>query len=103
MMKDITEKYKNLKEKVKKHSYLYYVKNEPEISDREFDSLFDELLELEKNNPQIVSDDSPSQRVGGEPVEGFETVEHSHPMLSLQNTYSREEVEDFDKRVRKIL
>ncbi len=102
-MKDITEKYKNLKEKVKKHSYLYYVKNEPEISDREFDSLFDELLELEKNNPQIVSDDSPSQRVGGEPVEGFETVEHSHPMLSLQNTYSREEVEDFDKRVRKIL
>lgn len=102
-MKEIQEKYNNLKEKVKKHSYLYYVKNQPEISDREFDSLFDELLEMEANHPELVTADSPTQRVGGEPVEGFETVEHSHPMLSLQNTYSRKEVEDFDKRVKKIL
>ncbi|MFN3195305.1 MAG: NAD-dependent DNA ligase LigA [Chlorobiota bacterium] len=102
-MKEIQEKYNNLKEKVKKHSYLYYVKNQPEVSDREFDSLFDELLEMEANHPELVTADSPTQRVGGEPVEGFETVEHSHPMLSLQNTYSREEVEDFDKRVKKIL
>ncbi len=102
-MKEIQEKYDILKEKVKKHSHLYYVKNQPEISDREFDSLFDELLEMEANHPELVTADSPTQRVGGEPVEGFETVEHSHPMLSLQNTYSREEVEDFDKRVKKLL
>ena len=102
-MKEIQEKYDKLKEKVKKHSYLYYVKNQPEISDREFDKLFDELLDMEAKHPDLVTDDSPTQRVGGEPVEGFETVEHSHPMLSLQNTYSREEVEDFDKRVKKIL
>jgi len=102
-MKEIQEKYDNLKEKVKKHSHLYYIKNQPEISDREFDALFDELLEMEANHPELVTADSPTQRVGGEPVDGFETVEHSHPMLSLQNTYSREEVEDFDKRVKKLL
>jgi DNA ligase (NAD+) len=102
-MSDLNTKYENLKAEVEKHSHLYYVKNEPIISDREFDSLFDELLQFEKEHPEFVSEDSPTKRVGGEPIEGFTTVEHSQPMLSLQNTYTREEVEEFDARVRKGL
>ena len=102
-MSELTTKYENLKSEVEKHSHLYYVKNEPIISDRDFDALFGELLQFEKEHPELAADDSPTKRVGGEPIEGFTTVEHSQPMLSLQNTYSREEVEDFDARVRKGL
>lgn len=102
-MQNITTHYNQLKSEIEKHSYLYYVKNEPIISDREFDKLFDELLEFEKAHPELVTDDSPTRRVGGEPIEGFVTVEHSQPMLSLQNTYSYQEVVEFDSRVQKLL
>ena len=64
-MSELTTQYKNLKAEVEKHSHLYYVKNEPIISDREFDSLFDELLDFEKEHPELAADDSPTKRVGG--------------------------------------
>lgn len=87
-----------LKEEIKKHDKLYYQDSNPEISDKEYDLLFRELQDLEKSHPDLITFDSPTQRVGGEPIEGFETVEHNSPMLSLQNTYSKEEVEDFIRR-----
>lgn len=102
-MSDLISEYNKLKSEVEKHSNLYYVQNDPVLSDREYDRLFDELLEFEKQHPDLATSDSPTKRVGGEPVEGFVTVEHSVPMLSLQNTYSRAEVEEFDKRVQKGL
>ncbi len=92
-----------LREEVRKYDRAYYVEAQPLISDREYDKLFKELQELEKLYPQFQSENSPTQRVGGEPLENFESVQHSKPMLSLQNTYSREELLDFDRRVREGL
>jgi DNA ligase (NAD+) len=85
------------------HNYLYYVEAKPEISDREFDRLLDELKALEAKHPDLVTPDSPTQRVGGQPVEGFATVTHRIPMLSIDNTYNADELREFDKRVRKGL
>ncbi|MDP8248133.1 MAG: NAD-dependent DNA ligase LigA [Candidatus Tritonobacter lacicola] len=92
-----------LKSEIARHNYLYYVENRPEISDREFDELMKELLELEGEFPGLVTRDSPTRRVGGEPVAGFRVVTHEIPMLSLDNTYSRDEIEEFDGRVEKNL
>src|SRR6266487_5899144 len=78
-----------------------YIHNEPEISDEEFDRLLHELERLEAEHPDLVTADSPTQRVAGRPVEGFATVEHLVPMLSLDNAYSEEELRAFDERVRK--
>src|SRR5207237_980034 len=75
----------------------------PEISDREFDRLLDELKALEQAHPELVTPDSPTQRVGGQPIEGFETVVHREPMLSIDNTYNADELREFDRRVRKPL
>ena len=83
------------------HNYLYYVEAKPEISDREFDRLLKELEELEKAHPELVTPDSPTQRVGGEPIDGFRTVTHRVPMLSIDNAYSADELREFDGRVRK--
>lgn len=88
---------------IKEYDIAYYRDAMPLIDDRSYDLLMAELIELEKSNPQYVSLDSPSQRVSGEPLKQFLTVEHDKPMLSLANTYSRQEVEDFDKRVASIL
>src|SRR5262245_24613851 len=85
------------------HNRLYYVEAKPEISDREFDRLLDELKVIEAANPELVTPDSPTQRVGGEPVDGFATVTHRQPMRSIDNTYSADELREFDKRVRKQL
>jgi DNA ligase (NAD+) len=85
------------------HNYLYYVNAKPEISDREFDRLLEELKELEAQHPELVTPDSPTQRVGGQPVEGFATVAHRVPMLSIDNTYNADDLREFDKRVRKPL
>ena len=74
------------------HEYRYYVLDDPEISDAEFDQLMDELKDLEAENPELVTSDSPTQRVGGKPREGFVKAPHSSPMLSLDNTYSEEEL-----------
>src|SRR5206468_1874634 len=79
----------------------YYIDNDPQISDEEFDRLLHELETLEADHPDLVTIDSPTQRVAGRPVEGFETVEHLVPMLSLDNAYNEEELRAFDERVRK--
>lgn len=86
-----------------RHNYLYYVEARPEISDREYDALLRELQDLEARHPELAEPDSPTRRVGGEPLDGFSSVPHHLPMMSLANTYSREEVREFDARVRKLL
>lgn len=97
------ERINDLRSRILRHDHLYYVEARPEISDREYDALFTELQDLERVHPELVTPDSPTQRVGGSPVSQFATVEHSIPMLSLANTYSRAEVEDFDRKVREGL
>ena len=84
-------------------SVAYYLEDEPVMSDAEYDRLFRELKELETKHPDLITSDSPTQRVAGRPVEGFETVEHLVPMLSLDNAYSPDELRAFDERVRKAL
>jgi DNA ligase (NAD+) len=85
------------------HNYLYYVLAKPEVSDREFDRLLKELQDLETAHPELITPDSPTQRVGGQPIEGFTTVRHRLPMLSIDNTYNADELREFDRRVRKLL
>jgi DNA ligase (NAD+) len=92
-----------LRKKIEHHNYKYYVENDPEISDLEFDRLMQELSHLEKQNPDLITPDSPTQRVGGKPIEGFRQVVHSIPMLSIENTYSEEELREFDARIRRML
>src|SRR5262245_26389195 len=90
-----------LRAQIRHHEECYYVRNAPEISDAEYDALLHELGQLEAEHPDLVTTDSPTQRVGGRPVEGFPTVEHLVPMLSLDNAYNEEELRAFDERVRK--
>jgi DNA ligase (NAD+) len=92
-----------LRELIRRHEELYYVQANPEISDAEFDALLRELRALEEAHPELVTPDSPTRRVGGRPAEGFQTVEHRAPMLSLDNAYSEDELREFDQRVRRGL
>jgi DNA ligase (NAD+) len=92
-----------LSSEIERHNHLYYVEANPEISDLAFDKLLEELLALEKQFPQLVSPDSPSQRVGGTVTRQFRTVVHKTPMLSLGNTYNEQELRDFDERIRKAV
>jgi DNA ligase (NAD+) len=92
-----------LRTSIRRHDHLYYVLAEPEITDAEYDRLLGELKQLEERFPVLITPDSPTQRVGGEPLETFATVTHRVPMLSLGNAYSAEELEAFDERVRKGL
>jgi DNA ligase (NAD+) len=89
-----------LHEALHDHSYRYYVLDKPIASDAEYDSLFRELQAIESEHPELLTTDSPTQRVGAPPLDGFESVEHAVPMLSLGNAFSREELDDFDRRVR---
>lgn len=98
-MDNAHHKIKELTEKLNYHNYKYYVEDNPEISDFEYDRLLRELEELESKYPQFKQPDSPTERVGGEVLEGFESVEHTVPMQSLQDTFNRNEVYDFDKRI----
>jgi NAD-dependent DNA ligase len=91
-----------LREQIRRHDYLYYVLAQPEISDREYDRLYAEL-EFEKQFPDLITSDSPTQRVGGQPLKEFPSVCHDPPMLSLDKTYSDRELRKFDARVRKLL
>ncbi len=100
---DPEERIKELTELINCHNRKYYVENNPEISDYEYDTLLKELIELEKKYPRYKRVDSPAQRVGGEPLKEFKTVRHRFPMLSVDNTYSPEELLEFDKRVIKLL
>src|ERR1700716_3122210 len=97
--KDLKKKLEALREKIRHHEYLYYVLDNPEISDLEFDKLMQELQRLEADNPKLITPDSPTQRVGGKPREGFVKVRHSSPMLSLDNAYTEEELRDWERRV----
>lgn len=101
--KEIIEEVEKLREEIEYHNYRYYVLNDPVITDEEFDKLMKRLIELEKKYPELVTPDSPTQRVGGRVLEGFKTERHTVPMLSLDNTYSEEEILEFDKRIRKTL
>ena len=92
-----------LRDEIRHHEERYYVHDDPQISDAEFDELMKELQALEREHPELVTPDSPTQRVGGRPVEGFDTVEHAAPMLSLDNAYNEAELRAFDERVRKAL
>jgi DNA ligase (NAD+) len=88
---------------IRRHDRLYYVEARPEIPDEEYDALMRELMEIESEHPDLLTPDSPSQRVGGEPAKEFRTVAHGVPMLSLANTYSEEDLREFDRRVKSIL
>ena len=103
MAKDVNKRIGQLRSEIRKHDYLYYVLNQPKISDRQYDKLFAELKKLEEANPQFITPDSPTQRVSERPLEGFTNVRHSVPMLSIDNTYNAEELKAFDERVRKGL
>jgi len=92
-----------LRQLIEKHNHKYYVEAKPEISDREYDQMLEELQKLETEHPELVTPDSPTQRVGGQPIEGFRTVRHREPMLSIDNTYNPLELREFDRRVKKIL
>ena len=97
------ERIDTLRKEINRHNYNYYVLNAPEISDRDFDMLLKELEELEKEHPELADPLSPTQRVGSDLMQGFESVEHIHPMLSLSNTYSITEVDEWFGRVRQAL
>lgn len=99
--KDTKKRIKKLRDEINYHNFKYYVENSPVISDYEFDQLLKELESLETRFPDLVTPDSPTQRVGGEPLEGFTTVEHKKTMLSLDNTYTYDELREFDERVKK--
>jgi len=95
-------KIENLREKIRHHEHLYYVLDAPELNDADFDQLMQELKKLEAGNPELITPDSPTQRVGGKPREGFVKVVHSRPMLSLDNAYNEEELRDWDRRAREL-
>jgi len=103
MSKDVKDEIERLREEIRRHDYLYYVLAKPEISDRDYDRLFDRLKKLEAEHPDRITPDSPTQRVGERPLAGFTQVRHAVPMLSIDNTYTEGEVREFDQRVRKAL
>ena len=100
--KDLGKKIESLRDKIRHHESLYYVLDSPEISDAEFDKLMQQLKQIESEHPDLVTPDSPTQRVGGKPREGFVKVPHSSPMLSLDNTYNEEELRDWERRVHEL-
>src|SRR5437588_475510 len=102
-MATLAHRAEELRRLIEHHNYKYYVEATPEISDREFDKLLEELKKLEEEHPELATPDSPTRRVGGQPIEGFVTVRHRLPMLSIDNTYSSDELREFDKRIRKLV
>src|SRR5499433_40514 len=101
-VKDVEKKIESLREKIRHHEYLYYVLDQPSISDQEFDQLMRQLKDLEAEHPELITPDSPTRRVGGRPREGFVKVRHSSPMLSLDNTYSEDELRAWERRVHEL-
>src|ERR1700756_1747862 len=95
-------KLDSLRDQIRHHEYRYYVLDDPEISDGEFDQLMNSLKKLEAEHPELVTPDSPTPRVGGKPREGFVKAPHSSPMLSLDNTYSEEELRGWERRVHEL-
>lgn len=102
-MTNTTKRINELRELIRYHDDKYYIDASPEITDYEYDQLMHELLHLEDEHPELIKEDSPSRRVGGQPLKEFTTVPHALPMLSLDNTYSYDELRNFDIRVKKGL
>jgi DNA ligase (NAD+) len=103
MQKNVSGRIEMLRETLRHHEYLYYVLDQPELTDAEYDALMRELRDLEAQHPELLTPDSPTQRVGGKAREGFVKVAHSAPMLSLDNALDEGELRDFDRRVRELL
>ena len=101
-IKDVEAKIESLRDEIRHHEYRYYVLDDPEVSDAEFDRLMNELKKIEAAHPDLITPDSPTQRVGGKPREGFVKVAHSIPMLSLDNAYSEEELRAWERRVHEL-
>jgi DNA ligase (NAD+) len=99
---DPAKRAEQLRAEIRRHEHLYYVLDAPEITDAEYDVLMNELKRIEAAHPELLTPDSPTQRVGGRPAEGFQKVRHSRPMLSLDNAYSAEELADWDRRVHEL-
>src|SRR5512135_3148722 len=100
--KEAQKKIEKLRDQIRYHEHRYYVLDDPEISDAEFDRLMQELKRIEGEHPELVTADSPTQRVGGKPREGFVKVAHSRPLLSLDNAYNEEELRAWDRRVHEL-
>ncbi len=100
---DPAARAEELRREIERHNYLYYVLDAPEISDAEFDALVEALKAIEAEHPELVTPDSPTQRVGGVPAPGFERVTHSAPMLSLDNAFGEDDVRAWGERVRRRL
>ncbi|MFC1738046.1 NAD-dependent DNA ligase LigA [Planctomycetota bacterium] len=103
MAENIKKQIEQLRAEIRRHDYLYYVKNQPQIIDQRYDRLFAELKALEQSHPDLITADSPTQRVSERPLEGFESIRHAVGMLSMDNTYNAEELRAFDERVAKTL
>src|SRR5690242_11246361 len=96
-------RHEQLAEEIRRHDYAYYVMAQPTITDQDYDRLYHELVDLEERFPELVTPDSPSQRVGGQPLKEFKPVRHLKPMTSLDNTYSQEDLREFVNRVQRLL
>ncbi|HEA46914.1 MAG TPA: NAD-dependent DNA ligase LigA [bacterium] len=101
--KKTRKEIEKLREEIRYHDYKYYIENQPVISDKEYDALMQKLIKLEEKHPQFMAPDSPTQRVGGAPAEGFGEAKHIVPLLSLSNAFSFDDLEAFDKRVKRML
>jgi DNA ligase (NAD+) len=102
-LNDAKTRHAQLVDEIRQHDHAYYVLAQPSITDQDYDRLYRQLLDLEKQFPDLITPDSPSQRVGGQPLKAFKPVQHLKPMLSLDNTYSQEELREFVNRVQRIL
>lgn len=103
MAEDIKNKIEKLRDEIRRHDHFYYVLNSPKLTDQQYDKLYAELRKLEDANPELITPDSPTQRVSGKPLAGFKNVRHAIAMLSIDNTYNANELRDFDGRVKKGL
>src|SRR5262245_57107365 len=101
-MKSVKKEIDELRHEIDRHNELYYTKSAPEISDAEFDALMKKLQELEDEHPEFLSPDSPTLRVGGRAVEGFQSFTHRVPLMSLDNSYDLDELRAFDERCKKL-
>ncbi len=99
---NIEQKIEKLRDEIRRHEHLYYVLDAPELPDADFDRLMQELKKLEAAHPELITPDSPTQRVGGKPREGFTKIQHSRPMLSLDNAYNEQELREWDRRVHEL-
>ena len=98
----IEQKVQQLREQLNRWSHEYYVQDRPTVTDHEYDETYHELVRLETEYPQLITPDSPTQRVGGVVLDSFEKVTHQNPMLSLSNAFSKEDLQAFDDRIKKI-